>query len=252
MIVDSMTLDELYPKFGRGLDLSRRPRGFGAYGDLAHAFPDELLIPRSEWQARCEELDKTKSSIPDLCDQAGLKVKDQQQTNFCWANGPTHCVEIIRTLAGQEPTVLSAASVACPVTGYRNDGGWGKDALDQIVKAGIVPDALWPNAAISQKYATPDNLTTAKKYSVTGWWELEPNNIDQLISCLFHRVPVAVGYNWWGHEVTAVRPVWVDGAIAILIDNSWGTSWGTNGRGILQGRKMSPDDAVAPRVAIAA
>lgn len=252
MFIDDMTPDQLFPSNrGRGLDFSTRPQGFAAYGNVAHAFPAALLVPRSEWQARCEELDSTKSAIPDICDLAGLPVKDQKQTNFCWANGPTHCVEIIRAVQGLTPTVLSAASVACQVNGYRNQGGWGKDALEFIISKGIVPDTKWPNAAISRAYATPENLALAMKYIVTGWWELEPGNLDQLISCLFHRVPVAVGYSWWSHEVTAVRPLWIDGAIAIQIDNSWGEGWGTKGRGILQGRRILPDDAVAPVVAIA-
>lgn len=253
-LIDQMTNDQLFPaEYGRGLDLSARPQGLYAYGPSANAFPESLLIPRSEWQARIQELDETKSSIPHLCDQAGLKVKDQKSTNYCWANGPVHCVEVIRVLQGHAPLVLSAASVAAQVKDYWNSGGWGSEALDWIIKNGIVPDEKWPNAAIDRKYATAENLALAKRFAVVGvgWYELEPRNLDQLISALLRRIPVAVGYNWWGHEVSAVRPVWVDGEVAIQIDNSWGQQWGTNGRGILQGRKMLPDDAVAPVVSIA-
>lgn len=250
--VDDMSGGELFPSgYGRGLDLSSRPSGFGAYGPVASGFPADLLVPRSEWRARCEEMDRAKSSVADLCDQAGLKVKDQGRTNFCWANGPVHCVEIVRAVAGQAPTVLSAASVACQINNFKNEGGWGKDALDWIVTNGVVPVDRWPNTAIDRRYATEANVEAASRYVVTDWWELEPRNLDQLISCLFLRVPVAVGYNWWRHEVTAVRPVWLDGEIAIVIDNSWGEGWGTNGRGVLQGQRMLPDDAVAPRVAVA-
>lgn len=251
-LIDQMTNDDLFPaEYGRGLDLSARPQGLMAYSDVANPFPDSLLIPRSEWQARIQELDATKSSIPDLCDQAGLPVKDQKRTNYCWANAPTHCVEVVRVLEGHAPVVLSAASVGAQVKNYWNTGGWGKEALDFIIAHGVVPDDKWPNAEINKKYATPENLAEAKKFAVTGWWELEPRNLDQLISCLLRRVPVAVGYNWWSHEVTAVRPLWLDGEVALQIDNSWGQQWGTNGRGTLQGRKMLPDDAVAPYVTIA-
>lgn len=249
MLIDQMTPDQLYPaQHGRGLDLSARPQGFGAYGDVASEFPAGLLIPRSEWQARIAERKERKATLAALCDQAGSKVKDQKSTNYCWANGPVRACEVLRVKSGLAPTVLSAASVAAQITRYRNVGGWGKDALDWIVSHGIVPDDKWPNAAISQSYATPANLELAKRYIVTGWWELEPGNLDQLISCLLWGFPVAVGYNWWGHEVCAVDPEWIDGEAAIAIDNSWGQGWGTNGRGVLQGRKMLPDDAVVPRV----
>lgn len=240
------------PDRARGLDLSRRPFGANVYGTAASPFPTSLLIPRSEWQARIEEMEATKTSIPALCDQAGLKVKDQQQTEFCWANGPTHCVEVVRTIEGQKPIVLSAASVACRVNGFVNRGGWGGDALDFIIEHGIVPADQWPNTAINRQYLTDANVQLALKYRVTEWWELAPKNLDQLVTCLLLRIPVAVGYSWWGHEVTAVKPLWLDGTVALEIDNSWGTSWGDNGRGTIQGSRMQPDDAVCPRVTLAA
>ena len=74
----------------------------------------------------------------------------------------------------------------------------------------------------------------------------------QLISCLLRRIPVAVGYDWWGHEVTAVDAIWLDGTVAIRIRNSWGMSWGNKGFSVLQGNKMIPADAVCARVAVAA
>jgi hypothetical protein len=395
IINDSTGNDELFPRHkGRGLDLSSRPRGF-AYGGTAEPFPDSMLIPKSEWQSRIQEMEERKSRLSDLCRDAGLKCKDQQQTNYCvpagtmirmadgsakpiqdvkfsdevvtaegnvkkvtrtmdrytneplltpimwehshfhatgehpiltkrgyvrlidlktgdevasprwwmgrddngnpdhgterdetylwryvydvdskpfdghvfnleveddhsyvadglgvhncWVNAPTYCVEVVRTLENERPVVLSPASVGAQVTGYWNVGGWGKSALEWITQHGIVPADKWPPNAISRQYATDDNIKTAMDYRVDEWWELEPSNIEQLISALLRRFPVAVGLAWWSHEVSYIDACWVDGDIAIRFRNSWGMGYGTEGYGILQGRKILPDDAVCPR-----
>jgi hypothetical protein len=213
--------DLFHPGKGRGLDLSARPRG-RAYEGVAQPFPDELLIPRSDWQAIIQEQEEQESRLIDICDRAGLKVKDQQQTSYCWVNGPTHCTEIVRLLQNQPMVSLSPASAGAQITGYRNEGGWGKTALEFIL-------------------SNRDD----------EWFELEPGNLDQLGSAVLRRIPVAVGYNWWSHEVSAVALKMVDGEPALIIDNSWGQSYGTKGRGVIQGRRMLPDDAVAPRTALA-
>lgn len=238
------------PGHSTGLDLSNRPQGF-AYAGTAEPFPESLLIPRSDWQGIIEEQKATKTRIQDVCDRAGVKVKDQQQTNYCWVNAPTHCVEIVRAMQHQTPIVLSAASVGAQVTGFRNIGGWGKEALEFIAAHGVIPEWMWPANAIDRRYLTDKAKDEAKRYAIDEWWEIEPRNLDQMVSCLLQPIPIpiAIGLAWWGHEVTAVGCDWVDGEVAIVIDNSWGTRWGTNGRGILQGSRRLPDDAVAPRVA---
>lgn len=235
----------------KGLELGRRTTGFGAIPN-APAFPTDLIIPKNEWQDRIKEMEDTQTRISDLSIAAGLPCKDQNGTNYCWANAPTHCVEILRVVQNEQMVILSPASVAAPLTKFQNVGGWGQSALEYIVANGVCPVAYWPANAIQRSYYTDTNKTAAQDYKVTEWWELVPRNIDQLVSCLLRRIPVAIGLNWWSHEVTACDAVWLNGAIAIRIRNSWGMSWGSQGFSVLQGSKMLPDDAVAPRVAIAA
>lgn len=245
---------------GRGLDLTGRPGGY-ANGLVADPFPDNLIIPRSDWQGMIEEQEVRQNRIPDLCDAYGISVKDQKNTCYCWFNSPTHAVEIIRGIQNQAHISLSPASGAARSTNYANskpqsdgsigEGGIGIDALKWIIQYGLVPSELWPDNEISPAYATPLAAQEALKYRVDEWWELEPRNLDQLVSCLLLRFPICIGLDWWGHEVTAVAAKWIDGEVAIEIDNSWGTGWGVNGRGVLQGKRMLPDDAVAPRTAFA-
>lgn len=239
------------PNRGRGhiaRDYSLQP-----YGSLPYASAVTLpLIPESEWEARIKEEEETQSSIVHLCDAAGLKVKNQQQTNYCWINAPTHCVEVLRVVQGQKYVELSPASVGAKIKNFRNVGGWGTEGLEYIADKGLVPASLWPNNAIDKKYDTAAAEAERSKYQVDEWWELKPRSLNELATCLLSKIPVAIGLNWWGHEVTAVRLVKTSNGWGVMIDNSWGTSWGDNGRGVLTGSKMLPDDAIAPRVATAA
>jgi len=227
-------------------------RGFEGYGDTAADFPPELLIPRSEWQARITEKEANGTQLSTLMIAAGLPCKNQQSTNYCWANAPTHCLEIIRVLQNEPMIILSPASVGGPSTNFRNVGGWGKTALQQIITDGAVPVDQWPANAIDKKYLTEANKTLALQYRVVDWINCIPRNLDQLISLLLRGIPVAIGLNWWGHEVTAYDALWLNGTIAVRFRNSWGMDWGHLGFATLQGQKMYPDDAVAPVSALAA
>lgn len=238
-------------KVGRGLiprDFSQEP--YGSI-DYAEALPLPL-IPESEWTDRIEEIEKNKSSIPDVCDQVGLKVKNQAQTNYCWINAPVHCLEIMRVMQGQPYVELSPASVGAIIKNFRNVGGWGTEGTQKLASDGAVPSSLWPNNAIDRQYNTPAANAERVKYQVDEWWELKPRSFAELATCLLINIPVAIGLNWWGHEVTAVKLVKVNGLFAVMIDNSWGTTWGDNGRGVLTRSKATPDDAIAPRLVTAA
>jgi len=126
---------------GRGLELWRRarecPPELHAYGGLADPFPAELEISESDAIAMVQERKERKNTNRDRAEQCGVKQKNQQQTNFCWINGPTHCVEIVKAFQTGFYEELSAASVGCKIKGFRNQGGWGKEGLQYIVEHGV-------------------------------------------------------------------------------------------------------------------
>lgn len=248
LIINDSTREEVThgAGFQLGLDLSNKPTT--GYRGLAEMFPSELIIPKNEWQARIKEMEDTKTRLSDIITQYGLPCKDQQQTNYCWCNAPTHCMEIVRALQGQRQVILSAASVGGPIKNFWNVGGWGGEALQWIADKGVVPESMWPANQIKSSLYTDAAKTEALNYTAPEWWEIK--TIEEYISCLLRRIPVAIGLAWWSHEITAYDPVWVDGDIATRCRNSWGMSYGDNGGYlILQGRKMIPDDMVAARVA---
>jgi hypothetical protein len=155
-----------------------------------------------------------------------------------------------RAVHGFKHIPLSPASVAAPIKNFRNVGGWGSEALNYIQQHGCAPQEDWPANAIERRYDNSESQASRKKFVIDEFWELKPRNFDELATCLLYGVPVAVGYNWWGHEVMAHDLVARDGTdrYAIEIDNSWGTNWSDNGHGLLEGSKALPDEAVAPRV----
>ena len=239
--------------YSTGLRLAMRTT---PYGEIvgAPAFPNELLIPQDEWPDRIKEMEERKSRLSDIINAAGLPCKDQSTTSLCWANAPVHCVEIQRVVQNNSMVILSPASVASPITKFKNIGGWAEQAIEYLVENGATPVDLWPANAINKQYQTEEARIAALDYKISEWWELVPRNMNQLVSCLLRRIPVACGYNWQGHETVAIDAVWVNGEIGVRSRNSWSMNWPKPGAGgwyILQGTKMRADDAICPRVVTA-
>ena len=235
------------PQYGRGLI---EAVGYG--GTPAEPFPDELLIPESDYEGIIKEQEERKTRLSDLITQAKLPPKNQRNLPYCWVFGPTGTIEASRVKQNQLMVPLSATSAGAVIKNFRAEGGWGREALQFLADRGVMAEEQWPECSLDRQYNTPSNWEIAKNnYRVTEWWELRPRNLRQLVSCVLRGIPVTVGYNWWQHQIYVADIIWLDGTIAIRIRNSWGP-WGDNGFGIIKGSKMIPDDSCAPRVLIAA
>lgn len=235
---------------GQKVCRGRMPRNWQTqpFGSLGFAKPFDLpLIPRSEWDARIEEQEATKSSLHHLCKALKIPVKNQQQTNYCWINAPVFCVEVQRAFQGNSYVELSPASCGAIIKNYSNVGGWGTEGIEFIVQNGIAPASLWPCNAISRRYNTAEVQNERQKYRITEWFELQPNSFDELVSALLRNIPIAIGLSWWGHEVTALRAIKTGSrSYGIIIANSWGQDWEDDGFGVLSENKGTPDDAIGP------
>lgn len=249
IIHDSTPMDLCLPPSGgeRGLMLVRGSGEDYVYGELAKPFPQELLIPRSEWQARIQEKEERKTRLSDLITQAGLPEKDQNGLSYCWIFGPTQTIEVVRMKQGQVYVSLSPASAGGPIKNFRNVGGWGKEGLEWISKYGLCPSSIWPDTSLDRRLYNDENKAIALKYRTTEWWECRPRNLDELVSLGLLGVPGAAGYNWQSHETMYVEPIWLDGTIATRNRNQW-KGYGDKNFYILQGSRMLPDDLVAPSV----
>lgn len=238
-----------------GMSKGRIPRDYGRtpFGALPGASPFDIpLIPRSEWPDRIADMERTKSRLSDVVLDAGIPSLDQNGTNYCWCNAVVTAIVTLRAVMGLPYVALSPASVAAPIKNYSNQGGWGGEALDYIVKNGVAAASIWPANAIKKQYDTPEMRINAALHKVTEWYELEAGNFDQLVTCNLLRIPSPIGLNWWSHEVCAMDAVMLGpNQFGIRIRNSWTDTWKDHGFDVLPENKATPDDAVAPRVTMA-
>lgn len=237
-----------------GYSTGYRKRDYSAFpcGSLGYAKPLELpLIPRSEWDDRIAEMESTKSRLSDLVLAADIPSLDQNGTNYCWINGVVTACETLRCLAGLPYVKLSPASGGAPIKSFRNQGGWGGEALEWISKYGICTAATWPANAIDRRYYTEAAKQEALRFRVTESSDVEEYDFDALMTMLFHRIPCPLGLDWWGHLICAMDPVKTGTRqYGCRIRNSWGEDYGFRGFSVLSESK-SRGDVVAPRVMIA-
>ncbi len=246
---DEIILDDAsdIPEGMTGLELNERPNpdGFG-YAGTAAQFNDDWLIPQSEWQARIQEQQETQSRISDLVAHYKIPPKNQGSLNYCWIYAPVHAMELNRVRSGYPYQPLAAAQVGACIKRGRNSGGWGMEGVRWIGQHGIATEGDYGSSpAIQPSYASPAMMRAAARNKCTEWVECRPKVVPQLVSMLLRGYAVAIGLDWWRHEVTACEAIWLDGAIAIRIRNQW-QGWGSNGFGILRGSKMIPSDCVSP------
>lgn len=228
-------------------DFAKYPQGY-----LPFAAPFGIpIIPRSEWDDRIREMEESQTRLSDVIRFHNVPTLNQQQTNYCWANGVVSAMHAVRAKAGYPFVSLSPASVAALVKNFRNEGGWGSQALKKIVEDGICPSSLWPANTWNDR--SLDNETSRRErqhYKILEWWDLQPLNFDQLMTCVLYRLPCPVGYDWWSHEVCAIDPVKVSANLyGIRIWNSWGDSYGDRGMAVLSQSKATPNEALCPLVA---
>jgi hypothetical protein len=231
-----------------GRDYKKYPVGYSAA-----AKPFSLKkIPRSEWDDRIAEMEKNKARLSDLLLAQNIPSLDQNGTNYCWFNGVVTGVYCVRARMNLPYKPLSPASGAAQIKGFRNQGGWGGDALEWMVENGACEQRLWPQAAIDRQYLTEESKQNAKLYRITETnVDVEEDDFDAMMTLLFNGIPCPLGLDWWSHLVCAVDPVKTgSGRYGVRFRNSWGDSYGSKGFSILEENKAR-GDVSAPRLALA-
>jgi hypothetical protein len=202
------------------------------------------LLTKAQVYERALEQAELKSNLYHYSLESGLPCLNQGSTNYCWINGPVHCMEIERLKETGQVVSLSPASAGARIKNFRNVGGWGSEGLEWMIQHGVNETSDWPANAIDRRYLTDVNIEKAKQNVIVEYFVL--STWEEVLSCIIANIPVAVGYNWWLHEVTGtfidpVSPTVLD----LGIRNSWGMQWGDKGFSILRGSQKYPDDAVA-------
>lgn len=207
------------------------------------AFREKIsCIPRSEWSARIKQQTALRARVSDYCT---FPAYDQRSTNYCWANGPCQAFTIVRNQMGLPFREISAASVAGPITNYRNVGGWELDAIEYLTEAGGTTVQAWPNAAISRAFNTTLVGEDRENYIALEWVELE--TFDEFATAMLQGFPCVAAYDWWRHVVTLCDLVEISpGRYGVRFRNSWSDQWGDKnelgygGFGVLAEGKGTP------------
>lgn len=233
---------------GMTREKGHEPRDSARYPYGAHNAPFSLpLIPQSEWDDRIKEMEDTKTRLSDLIQNAGVKCKDQNGLPYCWIFAVVGAIEALRARQGLPYVELSAASAGSKITGFRSRGGMGMEGIEFTQEHGVVPTKLWPECKLNRDYDTAENWKEAEQFKLAQWQDVPDRDVAATMTCLLHRIPVAVGLNHWSHEIYYCDPVSLgNGKYGFRFRNSWSSSYGENGFSILTGSKMIPDDAEAP------
>lgn len=217
------------------------------YGATAQPFPSEWRLSYDEIHDIIQEKAKHKAGLRMMCEAMGLKPLHQGSTLYCWANGVVDAVQVMMAKAGYF-VPLSPASVAGPITRYRNVGGWGQQAHAYIQQHGIAPQSTWPPNAIDSRYAGPSQ-EVRKKYGVFEWFELPRRDLQAALSLMAQDVCVPMAHNWMRHLVNGIEPVYKNGQWGYLARNS-GYARDATGHTIIMGNRAVPDEACCVRVAL--
>jgi hypothetical protein len=221
-------------------------------GSLKFAAPASFpLIPRAEWPDRIADMKREKSRLSDIIADAGIPCLNQEQTKYCHGNSPALAIMALRAVQNQPFVLLSPASIAGPVTGFRNEGAFIAEDLQQIVDVGCASQEYVPANQIGRSGFRDGWEQDAAKHRVSEWWDLQRGDhlmFDRCMTLLLSRQPICVAYDFWGHAVTLVDPEQLDnGYFAVRFRNSWGEGWGENGYALLQEGKGTPSEAYCPR-----
>jgi len=216
------------------------------FGEIPDVKPASFLFPRIPREKWADLIRAGQGTFLGNLTRPVLPPHDQAQTNYCWAHGSTRAVEALRVYQGQLPLILSAESVAVPLTGGQNRGGTPDEALLQLRKYGACKQEFWPLNDLNIKHAKTGWDNDRLDHQVIAWADVE-NFADQMTLAL-HRIPVAIGLGWWGHLVCQLDPIlFPDGTFGLGCDNSWGSDYGENGYFILTESKGTADlGAFAP------
>lgn len=262
-------------EFSKGLvarDLELQPVGSAGAADPEAFIKEVPLIPREYWNELIEEQERKKTRLSDFMMIGGkngqmIEAHDQNGQGYCWAYSTAAAIELQRAKMGLEYVRLSPHSLACRQMNFQDRGGWCGLSASKAIDWGYVPAEIWPERSMDRRYNTDEAWEAAQDYRLTeGFLDLHVSAwdmnlaFDAVVSCLLSGIPCPVDFNWWSHSICGMDVVAVTDRFPVTdircwglrIRNSWRTSWGVRGTGVIVAQKAIPMGAVAVRNVVGA
>lgn len=154
-----------------------------------------------------------------------------------------------------EQVAISCAATQTPIAGWDlcGQGYWVEDAMLNLTKQGLPPEANYPYKASNGKCAEAAPLWEKRAYKIKQYQSIYTDNlsqaegVQQLKQGLYLYGPLVTRFNVYsdffsyaggvykqamgspvgGHAVTIVG--WSDPEQAFIVKNSWGEGWGESG-----------------------
>lgn len=226
--------------------MSRRSKGYSNRDFKSQPFASVVpeysgqVYPRDTWRDLIAEQDKRLCSPYHVFKSAKLPTLNQKSTNYCWCFCLVQGVSIALAKSGYDttpPLHLSASYPAQIYKNFSNSGGWSMQAVEAVQEHGIPTTDVFGEAVISRKACNDSKVKqSAKKHSIASYEECESRDFESAFSALLSPDPscVTLGLSWWRHAVLGIRPVFdKDRGYGILILNSWGKDWSSDGMQVL-------------------
>lgn len=232
------------------------PSGFGtgfngissAYSRPFRGVNTVTKYDRKDWPELMALQEKHRTSPYHIHKDYKVPVLSQKSTNYCWMFGTVAGMMNRYAMMDGVSPLLSPAGPACQGKNYRNEGGWGREAVEYIKEYGVPTQSAWPNCSFNKKLPEqPSVKKSSKKHNIVQFELCERYDFDTVMSALldpYNSSPVTLGLLWWGHLVLGLQAIRYDGEWGIVFVNSWDYNWGEGGYGVLLGDKANPTEAV--------
>jgi len=225
------------------------PSDYEMPGVVASGAPVQA-IPYERWPELIRQQNEDESSLYHVWQRSRIGVLNQGQSKYCWAFSSVAGMMLQREMEGRPFRRLSPSSVAAPIVGYANRGYYIESALKGMRTQGVASDDFVPM------------LTTNSRDFKGGWREDAASNKISMArsisrdhqtqgSMLLLGYPLVASLDWWSHAILFLavldrypsRPATDYTRYGVLFVNSWGTTWGQGGLGVLEYSQQIADRA---------
>lgn len=170
-------------------------------GPVCASAPDDSdLIDWAEFPDRIADMERTKSSLKYIWQDSQIGVLNQRQTNYCWAFASVTALMVERAVMNLPFVRLSPSSVAGPITGYQNVGGYVEAALQWMIDHGVATEEFVPQTTLSRSDYKTGWQNNATMYKVAQWEDVGRNKQRQ-ISKILQRKPLSCAFMFMSHAI---------------------------------------------------